>query len=258
MIYAEIALWILMCSAYVAYVFRQVHLKRIKSLSHMSISDHVAVLLNLVLLGVAVFALQISVAAYTDAQKSGDEQLKALAAARQAIIDTGDEQVHALEGARSTLSAVADQFRLEQRAWVGPTNIVLGEMHAPDPIKASVTILNSGKTPAFEMRVRYILHASDTPLAVQAYAKNPVEKLKGRGAVSTLFPNAQMQLAPTTGTTDALGIQSVENGRKFLYLFAWVWYIDAFDTPHETRICAQWQPKSKFFAPCNEDYDYAN
>src|ERR1700732_562742 len=225
MIYAEIILWVLLCCAYAAYVVRQVHLKRVKRLSHMSIRDHVASLLNLVLLGVAVFAFQIAVIAYVDAHTSGDEQLKALAAARQAIIDTGSQQVHSLESARTTLSAVADQFRLEQRAWVGATNIILGEMQAPNPITATVTILNSGKTPAFKMRVRYFLHASDTPLAVQEYARNPIEKLAGRGGVSTLFPNSQMQLVPTTGTTDALGIQSVENGRKFLYLFAWVWYL---------------------------------
>lgn len=178
------------------------------------------------------------------------------------IIVADNRIATAMEGALSQSQQVLtnniDSFHLDQRAWVGPTVIVLRDMKAPEPIDAIVTITNSGKTPAFKMRTRYFLHASDTPINVQEYGENPVEKLTGKGSINTLFPNAQMQLVPTTGSTDALGIQSVENGRKLLYLFAWIWYDDAFKRPHETRFCAQWHANGKVFAPCTEDYDYSD
>lgn len=102
------ALIILVICAEIVFVVRQVRNKRMKNLSDMGISDHVALLVNLILLGTAVIALQISLSAYNDAHKSGDEQLRALAAARQAIVETGGQQVAELNSARAALNSVVD------------------------------------------------------------------------------------------------------------------------------------------------------
>jgi hypothetical protein len=161
---------------------------------------------------------------------------------------------------QESLNAAIDQFHLDQRAWVGPTNIVLRQIPVPNPIMAVATITNYGKTPAFKLRARYFLRASDTPIDVRQYAKNPIEQMavQEQRTTNILFPNAHMDLVPSTGSTDALGNQSVGNGRKLLYFFGWVWYSDVFQMPHETRFCAQWYAQGKGFAPCSEDYDYSD
>src|ERR1700683_2220720 len=116
------------------------------------------------------------------------------------------------------LHSPLDQFPSAQRAWVGPTNIVLREMPAPNPITAVATITNYGKTPAFKLRARYFLRASDTPIDVRQYAKTQMEQMavQEQRTTNVLFPNAHMDLLPSPGSADALGIQNVGNGRKLL------------------------------------------
>jgi hypothetical protein len=76
--------------------------------AHLSPSDHLAIAsfyLNVVLLLVSVTALKIAVSAYTDAQKSGGEQLQELQSARQAIVDSGTEERNELDSARAALNS---------------------------------------------------------------------------------------------------------------------------------------------------------
>jgi hypothetical protein len=72
-------------------------------------------ILNVVLLAVGVFSLIVAVAAYNDAQSSGADQLKALAAGRQAIIDTGAEQEKTLADSRMSLESVLSTLRQQEQ-----------------------------------------------------------------------------------------------------------------------------------------------
>jgi hypothetical protein len=185
-------------------------------------------------------------------------QLREMIGATGASQDAVHEARLNRQQSQKSLDASIENFHTDQRAWVGPIDIVLHEMHAPDPISAAITITNTGKTPAFKMKLNYLLHASDTPINVREYLKNPDEKQIGKASINTLFPNSRMGLLPATGATDALGIQSIGNGRKLLYLVVQIWYSDAFDVSHETRFCALWHPEWKTFAPCTDGFDYAN
>ena len=70
--------------------------------------------INVVLLVVAVVSLWIAIAAYKDAHASGEDQLKALGAARQAIVDTGSQQQKTLEGSRQALEGVLNTVQQQE------------------------------------------------------------------------------------------------------------------------------------------------
>jgi hypothetical protein len=145
----------------------------------------------------------------------------------------------------------------QSRAWIGPTKMVLQEMRAAEPIRIVISIHNSGNTPALRVAVNYIAHASDIPLDIDQYAEHPIEKSEGRPATFTLFPHATMNLVAATGSTDALGVESVGNGKKLLYVFGTITYFDVFDAKHHTRFCGLYVPTMKNFGVCGS-YDYAD
>ena len=166
------------------------------------------------------------------------------------------------EVTRKSAEITLDTFRQEQRAWVGPTNVrfapALSDVRAPNPIGAVTTITNSGKTPAINTSVTYILHASDTPLNIEDYAKHPVEQGKAsEKGVFSLFPNAIMELAAATGSTDELGIQSVRNGRKILYFFGRINYEDVSGNRHVTKFCSRYYPSVQGWGTC-DSYNSTN
>jgi hypothetical protein len=164
-----------------------------------------------------------------------------------------------VQASKDSIDATVKQFRLDQRAWLGPKGITLHEMHAPEPIVATITIMNFGKTPAMAVSARYYLHASDVKINARDYARHPVEPPPtGISPTFILLPNATMDLVPQTGTTDNLGISSVNNGKKFLYAFAWINYRDVFGEPHQTKFCALYDARVKTFSTCEASYDSAD
>jgi hypothetical protein len=181
------------------------------------------------------------------------EMVRATGAAERTVNEARRNRIQS----EKSLDATIAQFHLDQRAWVGPTDITLNEMHAPNPISAKVSITNSGKTAALRARVTYILHPSDVPLNIEEYAKHPVEGEPKVRPPFTLFPNATMVLLPSTGSTDDLGIRGVNDGRKLLYLFGRIEYHDVFNTVHETRFCVRYHSEAKAFGAC-ESYNYAD
>ncbi|HTC65215.1 MAG TPA: hypothetical protein VK709_20410 [Candidatus Saccharimonadales bacterium] len=186
------------------------------------------------------------------------EQWQEMIAATGATIDAVHEARRSRQQNQNSFSATIEQFHLDQRAWVGPEMMIIKEMHAPDPINIDITIVNSGKTPALKMKVRYYLYVSDSIIDIEKTSKSILAMPKGESTVSTLFPNQTNHLIAPTSTTDELGIQSVKTGRKLLYFFAWISYDDVFKGHHETRFCSQFRPNGQVLSACDGQYDYAN
>ena len=147
---------------------------------------------------------------------------------------------------------------LEQRSWLGiKGDIDVHFSEAPIPISVSIPLTNYGKTPARRILVEQILHASENIVDPINYMKHPTET-GGEKSWTVIFPNQVIVVQPTTGITDTLGIESVKNGRKLLYLILVINYEDIFDQRHLTRMCAKYDPQFKAFRACQGDYDYAN
>jgi hypothetical protein len=131
-------------------------------------------------------------------------------------------------------------------------------MSAPNPIKVTVAILNSGKTPAINIKTIYFLHTGSDPIDPAQYARHPIEGAPKEISATTVFPNVHLDLVPETGPTDALAIKNISDGKIFLYLFVQINYRDVFNVTHKTRHCAKYDPRVRAFKPCDPTYDYAN
>jgi hypothetical protein len=46
---------------------------------------------------------------------------------------------------------IGNNFKMDERAWIGPAKISLTHLQAPDPISTSVGLTNFGKTPALNV-----------------------------------------------------------------------------------------------------------
>lgn len=146
---------------------------------------------------------------------------------------------------------------LDQRAWLGPIKMTLEEMSAPNPIVATVSINNSGKTPALATVLKIVLHPSDVPLNISDYAKHPVEQSETGPVPISVFPGVTIESGAATGSTDALGVENIRLGKKLLYLFGEITYRDVFKETHHTRFCAKYEALKKAFSGCGS-YDFAD
>jgi hypothetical protein len=161
---------------------------------------------------------------------------------------------------KASIDATVSDFQLEQRAWVGVGNFVLTKIKSPDPVEATADLTNTGRSLARDVTiVQGILHASDVAIDIDAYAKNPVPietqriNVGGLGLERGRFvlsPGQVMKLPGRTGTSDALGIENLKNGKKFLYFFGEVDYKDIFDRKHKTLFCAIYVSDVAAFSPC--------
>jgi hypothetical protein len=149
-------------------------------------------------------------------------------------------------------------FRVDQRAWLGVSQMSLNEMHAPDPVTAMVTVTNFGKTPALHVKIIYTIHPSDTQVDISEYSQHSVEKLDSKPlSQSVLFPNANMMLFPSILNPDETGIEAVKTGHKFIYIFGTIEYGDIFKETHSTHFCNLYNHNVKAFHTC-DTYNSAN
>jgi hypothetical protein len=168
----------------------------------MSISDHVALLLNFVMLGVAVIALQVSVNAYEDAH--------------------------------AALTAADNQFRLEQRAWVGPVGVVQPELKETNAFSISTVIGNSGKTPALKFENKY-----SWTIMLNTGVFNPTyANTQGVPSSGTIFPNGQLMLISVPVPLTKQYLDLVTSGQAVLYVYGELTYNDVFNRTHHTHFCS--------------------
>jgi hypothetical protein len=172
---------------------------------------------------------------------------------------TADGSLHQ---AQQSFGAAVDQSRLDQRAWLGIGTIDIGEMHAPDPIAINIQVVNSGKTIAKEAVFPVGVVATDIPIDIARFVKtHPYKRAPDeRGFLpggQIVFPNLPITITAKSGSTDALGITSVQTGAKNLYVYGDIQYKDVFEKRHTTRFCGVYDPKRKKFFGC-DSYIYAD
>ena len=148
------------------------------------------------------------------------------------------------------LRATIDNFHLEQRAWVGPTEATDPQFTVdgkPEYVRAGektilgVYIVNSGKTPAKKMRTRTNMKAmkkSDHFFADYPPAPPNAEIVKG---VSVLQPGMRIALRslPTGVPLTAEHILGFSSGEWILYFYGDIRYQDVFGNSHVTTFCVE-------------------
>ena len=150
-----------------------------------------------------------------------------------------------------------DQYHVDQRAWVGVTEIATPpELHEGTDLNSTAYLANTGKTPAFHVvqRAGFRILKADTPF-------DPVNEIrlclpKNEGVI---FPNSKRLLGIVSlGKITSQRAEELNSGAYRLYLFGEITYEDAFSVPHFTRFSVRMELGNTLsFAPYGA-YDDAN
>jgi hypothetical protein len=140
--------------------------------------------------------------------------------------------------------------KLDQRAWVGYANLVLNPPKIGDVVHASVSYINSGRTPA--KNVYPLTHLRFMPnliisesqlieLAKDGNATGPMLGVIYPGVQSTTLVNGNNPV----NETDMAAFEV-----SYTYLWGEVAYTDVFDEPHTMEFCAYRKRLTGDFQQC--------
>jgi hypothetical protein len=179
------------------------------------------------------------------------EMINATGVAQQTLVESRRNRLQA----EKALDATINQFHLDQRAWLGPSEILppafnekgkLVFLKEGEQASFSCLIINSGKTPAKHViqRASYI----SIPLKeafVPRYPGTPSN-------VGVIQPNQKMRMqTPNTERVTTSIINGITTGTFRLYVFGSVTYEDVFGNAHHTTYCLYLFKDLTNFVPCS-------
>lgn len=187
--------------------------------------------------------------AMSDQTKTAIQQVKI---ANDAMEDNRKSGIEQTERAEKTLNATLENFRTEQRAWVGLKLIVNESMGFGEPflqegkkINAKIVVSNSGKSLA--RKVKISMTAQDVPAGI-----DPIKKQKTAisSNIGVMQPEFADYLAPPEYIATKSVIENIKSGHHVMYLAGRITYEDTFNRPHFTNFCMQLRPDLNGFTAC--------
>jgi hypothetical protein len=182
--------------------------------------------------------------------------------AAQQFSDTAEDINGGVAGAVDQLSATADNARasiraaqnslhIDQRAWVGVSDITKPDFAVDKPFVTKVLVKNTGKTPAKDVTVTFAIRPGDP--------NNPdPSKLPAQpaGSHGVLLPNIETEM-PLDATHSAAGgklsqsvFDQINSGQITMLVYGTIEYEDVFGYRHWVKSCAYFNLRSKTFAQC--------
>ncbi len=135
-----------------------------------------------------------------------------------------------------------------QRAWITVANIALAEPPTANrPVRAAVTIKNTGQTPAFRMMTSGTLaiRDGDPAFVYGLMGKNRRAADMGAGETQLVYLDLDSGRPLQTGDLPVL-----DSARQRLYAIVEIAYADIFGHSASTRACAVYAPATKDLGPC--------
>lgn len=177
-------------------------------------------------------------------------------------------QLKSAKAAIDAVNASRDQMRLDQRAWIGTSDINPGEFSEKTGFPVAVSFLNSGKTPATHIHVSVKYLISPTPL--RGPSADLIKSLSYFSS-SDIAPQGKLvqgfgwvfAAGKTYAPEEISGNQGIEahykqisDGSVSLYYFGTIRYDDIFGRHWNTNYCIFLaDPQKKMFAYCDEFND---
>jgi hypothetical protein len=250
----------------------------------------------IILTGIIAFATVVNVGVFYLASEDSSKQTSRLINEANKIAGSMQETVTQAKNGigvsirqnEATLRTATEKSRLEQRAWVGPIQLIAPEYLAEnkkvyvkdgDVVKAGVIIGNSGKTPARKLHVNVqmiILKAGEK--LVPKFSNVDIATLPHSNAA--LQPGAQFLILPSitsfnfkppriqlkpeikiiseaeVSVKDKLftktDIDDLASGKNILYMFGLITYEDIFKQPHWTKFCMYLSTDLTAFTGCSK------
>lgn len=183
---------------------------------------------------------------------------------------TADATVKAAEAAEQQIKATAEQFRQDQRAWIGVQSMAIRiPMDPEQPIAAQAGMVNFGKTFAQKVAVDFSLLFTHEERDIAAYVKHRDPNVSVQGdtpnaAYTASLPpnipyplNVSYQDPANTGASLKLRKQYrqllddwLKERKYFIYLYGNISYSDVFGQLHHTTFCGEWNPSVNGFDNC--------
>ncbi|MBJ6752823.1 hypothetical protein [Geomonas anaerohicana] len=191
-------------------------------------------------------------AAMSDQTKAAVQQVKI---ANDALEDSRKSGTEQSARAEKTLNAALENFRLEQRAWVGIKFIMDRDMNfgggmvylkEGQKFESRIAISNSGKSLA--RNVKITMAARNMPKGIDPTLKGDNTRASYIGVMPPDFTD--YVAVPNDILPTKLDIENITNGNQILYLTGSVTYDDAFSRTHFTNFCMQLRPDLMSFTAC--------
>lgn len=156
------------------------------------------------------------------------------------------------------LDATLEQFRLDQRAWVGVAGFKEPILEVHKHFIVSMRFTNTGKSPAINMRDQ-IVHR------VLPKGINPdFRQLREQHNAGVLQPNGTFEWEdePTTDQEtgksrplDDITYKIITSGDQVIWVYGVMHYDDVFGVHHWTNICYKFAPDSLAYNMCSTHND---
>ncbi|HKV92989.1 MAG TPA: hypothetical protein VJW20_10610 [Candidatus Angelobacter sp.] len=148
-----------------------------------------------------------------------------------------------------SFNATVEQFRLDQRAWLGPNIIALVNppIEANKEIQIGVNYTNSGKTPALDVGgfTGRTFVVSSARLDFSKF--HPKEKM----LKNTMFPGSSGHFLATINGLPKPVFDDLIAGNSRIYVYGMISYRDIFKREHWTHFCSWYSPEAKGFMSCD-------
>jgi hypothetical protein len=140
-----------------------------------------------------------------------------------------------------------ESSRLDQRAWVGPVDIVVSKLELGSPMELKVIIENSGKTPALNttifVRAKTLMKESDFIAAYETTDKNRSNYVIQPGVKTHVILDMQEKIIQSH-------VDILKSGDEILYVYGKLSYDDIFNRSHETTFCSYLATDLKSITAC--------
>jgi len=162
-----------------------------------------------------------------------------------------DQAKRAADIAEATQKSVDESSRLEQRAWVGPTDGRLSEPFTPQSkTQVSIVFMNSGKTPALSFSVRTLIELM--PQGEKPKIDVPLKpKSSTDPAVLVLHPGAITINNSNPLTMNETQLNTMKDGSNILYIHGVYSYEDIFRRKWGGTYCMYISPDLKEIRFCS-------
>ncbi|MGD1102974.1 MAG: hypothetical protein ABSA59_12990 [Terriglobia bacterium] len=186
-------------------------------------------------------------------------QWKEMIAATDAATTALEESRKNRQQAEKSLMATIEQFHLDQRAWVGITDISIKNVVSPGHRFVWIGyVQNSGKTPSLNtvMLFKYRTFLKNEPPSF--VYDEPTKEPRGK---MSLMPSMKISIGGHENLEDTPltepQVRAMQEGVTQMYVFGKIEYDDVFKIPHCTHVCAWVDRDLSTTHPC-QAYNDAN
>ncbi|MBI4459645.1 MAG: hypothetical protein HY648_06270 [Acidobacteria bacterium] len=131
------------------------------------------------------------------------------------------------------LTEFRNSIRVDQRAWVGPRDVIRPDLKEATPLLFGVNVLNSGNSPALKVKAQ----TSRSLLPASTAFEPTFRSVEGPESLTVIQPGmpAQLWAPPVEFTRQQL--DAIISGEYIFYAYGHITYEDIFGASHQTKFC---------------------